>query len=65
MAPAWVPVHVTPDLQGQPVALLPTPVASTLLTGFFLPQAPIRGSPPTTYASAPSSPRAPPGPDCA
>lgn len=65
MAPAWAPGPLALDFGGQTVALLPTPVTSAVPTSLVLPQAPIRGSPPTTYASAPSSPRAPPGADCA
>jgi hypothetical protein len=53
------------DLQWRAVAALPTPVVLPGVRQLFIRFAPVRGSPPSRYASIPCSPRAPPGLHCA
>ena len=62
---AWAPARAVPDLQWHPVAILPAPADLPVVARLGERLAPIRGSPPITNASPPSSPRAPPQPDCA
>lgn len=53
------------DLHWHAVATLPAPVVLPVVHQFFIRFAPVRGSPPSRSASTPSSPRAPPGSNCA
>jgi hypothetical protein len=61
---AWVRVNTAPDLQSRAAAVLPTPVELPVVCHVWERLAPIRGSPSSSLSTPPSSPRAPPGPDC-
>src|SRR5437879_6362210 len=64
-ATAWFEARTAPDLQWQVIAILPAPLELPHLARLWKRLAPTRGSPPLTHLTPSSSPRAPPGPDCA
>jgi hypothetical protein len=63
--PAWVRAHAAPDLQWHTAAVLPAPIKLPVVCRVWERLAPIRGSPPLSHSTPPSSPRAPPGSHCA